>query len=49
MDNVTVVDDLEAAKAFFVELAMELEVERRSRGRGWIAPSGFPARVPTSP
>jgi catechol 2,3-dioxygenase-like lactoylglutathione lyase family enzyme len=35
MDNVLiVVDDLEAAKAFFVELGMELEASRRSRGPG---------------
>jgi catechol 2,3-dioxygenase-like lactoylglutathione lyase family enzyme len=33
MDNVLiVVDDLEAAKAFFVELGMELEGEMPARG-----------------
>jgi catechol 2,3-dioxygenase-like lactoylglutathione lyase family enzyme len=32
-----VVDDLEAAKAFFVELGMELEGEAPIEGRGWIA------------
>ena len=38
MDNVLiVVDDLEAAKAFFAELGMELEGERRSRARRSIA------------
>ena len=32
MDNVLiVVDDLEAAKAFFVELGMELEAKRPSK------------------
>src|SRR5262249_19810468 len=36
MDNVLiVVDDLEAAKAFFVELGMELEGERTVEGR-WV-------------
>ena len=38
MDNVLiVVEDLEAAKAFFAELGMELEGETRSRGLGWTA------------
>ena len=50
MDNVLiVVDDLEAAKAFFAELGMELEGEARSRGLGWTAPSGSTTSVPTSP
>src|SRR5574339_517947 len=36
MDNVLiVVDDLEAAKAFFVELGMELEGQRPLEGR-WV-------------
>jgi catechol 2,3-dioxygenase-like lactoylglutathione lyase family enzyme len=36
MDNVLiVVDDLEAAKAFFVELGMELEGETTVEG-GWV-------------
>jgi catechol 2,3-dioxygenase-like lactoylglutathione lyase family enzyme len=36
MDNVLiVVDDLEAAKAFFVELGMELEAEARVEGE-WV-------------
>jgi len=38
MDNVLiVVDDLEAAKAFFVELGMELEGEMPVEGR-WVDP-----------
>ena len=50
MDNVLiVVEDLEAAKAFFVELGMELEGQTRSRGRRWTASSGSTASVPTSP
>ena len=33
MDNVLiVVDDLEAAKAFFLELGLKLEGERQSKG-----------------
>ena len=41
MDNVLlVVEDLEAAKAFFAELGMELEGETTTRGRGWTASSG---------
>ena len=36
MDNVLiVVDDLEAAKAFFAELGMELEGEATNEGLGW--------------
>jgi catechol 2,3-dioxygenase-like lactoylglutathione lyase family enzyme len=50
MDNVLiVVEDLEAAKAFFAELDMELEARRRSRGLGWTRPWGSTASVPTSP
>ncbi len=51
MDNVLiVVEDLEAAKAFFAELGMELEGERRrSKGLGWTRPSGSTTSVPTSP
>ena len=33
MDNVLiVVDDLEAAKAFFIELGLKLEARRQSKG-----------------
>ena len=50
MDNVLiVVDDLEAAKAFFAELGMELEGETQVEGLGWTAPSGLTTSVPTSP
>ena len=50
MDNVLiVVDDLEAAKAFFAELGMEWEGETQVEGPWWIAPSGSTACVPTSP
>ena len=51
MDNVLiVVEDLEAAKAFFVELGMELEGETLGRGAlRRTAPSGSTASVPTSP
>jgi catechol 2,3-dioxygenase-like lactoylglutathione lyase family enzyme len=52
MDNVLiVVDDLEAAKAFFAELGMELEGQTtvESRGVGWTGSSGSMASVPTSP
>ena len=39
MDNVLiVVEDLEAAKAFFVELGMELEGEMPVEGR-WVVPA----------
>ena len=49
MDNVLiVVDDLEAAKAFFAELGMELEGETTVEGRGWIVSSGSTTSVPTS-
>ena len=41
MDNVLiVVDDLEAAKAFFVELGMELEGEMPARDVGWTLSLG---------
>jgi catechol 2,3-dioxygenase-like lactoylglutathione lyase family enzyme len=50
MDNVLiVVEDLEAAKAFFAELGMELKGRRPSRGLGWTKPSGSTTSVPTSP
>ena len=49
MDNVgIVVDDLEAAIAFFVELGMELEGEAPSRDTGWTASSGSTASESTS-
>jgi catechol 2,3-dioxygenase-like lactoylglutathione lyase family enzyme len=35
-----VVDDLEAATAFFVELGLKLQGEGRSRAVGWTAWSG---------
>ena len=42
MDNVLiVVEDLEAAKAFFTELGMELEGRRRSRDPGWASVVGL--------
>ena len=41
MENVgVVVDDLEAATAFLVELGLDLEGEGRSRDVGWTASSG---------
>ena len=50
MDNVLiVVEDLEAAKAFFAELGMELEGETLVEGLGRTAPSGSRASAPTSP
>ena len=50
MDNVLiVVDDLEAAKAFFAELGMELEGETTVEGPGWTRPSASKASGPTSP
>ena len=50
MDNVLiVVDDLEAAKAFFAELGMELEGETVVEGVRWTASSGSTTSVPTSP
>ena len=49
MDNVLiVVEDLEAAKAFFTELGMELEGETTVEGPLWIRPSGSMTFVPTS-
>jgi catechol 2,3-dioxygenase-like lactoylglutathione lyase family enzyme len=49
MDNVgIVVDDLEAATAFFVELGMELEVRRQSRDVGWTVSSGSTTSESTS-
>jgi catechol 2,3-dioxygenase-like lactoylglutathione lyase family enzyme len=49
MDNVgVVVDDLEAATAFFVELGMELEARRESREVGRTASSGSTASESTS-
>lgn len=42
MDNVLiVVDDLEAAKAFFTELGMELEGQAPVEGRDVDLPSSF--------
>ena len=50
MDNVLiVVDDLEAAKAFFAELGMELEGETQVEGLGWTVSSGLTTSVLTSP
>jgi catechol 2,3-dioxygenase-like lactoylglutathione lyase family enzyme len=50
MDNVLiVVNDLDAATAFFAELGMELEGETQVEGLGWTAPSGSKTSVPTSP
>jgi len=50
MDNVLiVVDDLEAAKAFFAELGMELEGETQVEGPWGTAPSGSTTSAPTSP
>ena len=50
MDNVLiVVDDLDAAKAFFAELGMELEGETTVEGLGRAASSGSTTSVPTSP
>ena len=50
MDNVLiVVEDLEAAKAFFAELGMELEGETTVEDLGSTRPSGSTTSVPTSP
>jgi catechol 2,3-dioxygenase-like lactoylglutathione lyase family enzyme len=50
MDNVLiVVDDLEAAKAFFAELGLELEGETTVEGVGWTASSDSTTSVRTSP
>jgi catechol 2,3-dioxygenase-like lactoylglutathione lyase family enzyme len=44
MDNVAiVVDDLDAAVAFFTELGMELEGKGRSKASGRTAPSDWTA------
>jgi hypothetical protein len=49
MDNVLiVVEDLEAAKAFFAELGMELEGETLVEGPWVDATVGSTASVPTS-
>jgi hypothetical protein len=49
MDNdLIVVDDLEAAKAFFAELGVDLEGETTVEGGGWTASSGSTTSVPTS-
>ena len=49
MDNVLiVVEDLEAAKAFFVELGMELEGETTVEGPFVDRTVGLTASVPTS-
>ena len=49
MDNVgIVVEDLEAAMAFFVELGMELEGEMTVEGPGWTASSGSTTSATTS-
>ena len=50
MDNVLiVVEDLEVAKAFFVELGMELEGETTVEGPWVDQTSGSTTSVPTSP
>jgi catechol 2,3-dioxygenase-like lactoylglutathione lyase family enzyme len=50
MDNIgIVVDDLEAATAFFVELGLELEGEASVEDVGWTAASGSTAFEPPSP
>ena len=50
MDNVLiVVEDLEAAKAFFAELGMELEGEATNEGPWVDRSSGSTTSVPTSP
>jgi hypothetical protein len=42
MDNILiVVDDLEATKALFVEIGMELEGEIPTEGVGWTWSSGL--------
>ena len=49
MDHVgVVVDDLEAAIAFFVELGMELEGEAPIEGPGWTVSPGSTASESTS-
>jgi catechol 2,3-dioxygenase-like lactoylglutathione lyase family enzyme len=50
MDNVLiVVEDLDAAKAFFAELGMELVGETTVEGLGSTASSGSTASAPRSP
>jgi catechol 2,3-dioxygenase-like lactoylglutathione lyase family enzyme len=50
LDNVLiVVDDLEAAKAFFAELGMELKARRRRRSMWRTASPGSTTSGPTSP
>ena len=49
MDNVgVVVDDLEAAIAFFVELVWSWRAKRQSKDVGWTASSGSKASELTS-
>ena len=49
MDNVAiVVDDLDAAVAFFAELGMELEGKHGTRASGQTAPSDSTASAATS-
>jgi catechol 2,3-dioxygenase-like lactoylglutathione lyase family enzyme len=49
IDHVSVVvDDLEAAKAFFAELGMELEGEAPIEGPGWTASTRSTASGSTS-
>jgi hypothetical protein len=49
MDHVgVVVDDLEAAIAFFVELGRSWRARRRSRDVGWTVSSGSTASESTS-
>jgi catechol 2,3-dioxygenase-like lactoylglutathione lyase family enzyme len=49
MDNVgIVVEDLDAAIAFFTELGMERKAKRRSRASGRTAPSDSTASAATS-
>ena len=49
MDHVSVVvDDLEAAIAFFVELGMELEGKAPIEGAWWTASTGSTASASTS-
>ena len=49
MDNVAiVVEDLDAAVAFFTELRMELEGKGSSKAFGWTVPSDSTASGTTS-
>ena len=43
MDNVAIVNDLDAAVAFFTELGMELDGKGQVEGRWRTAPSGSTA------